>query len=69
MRFLAKNSYINEINSPKKALAKYDWKVLKTRSNEIRSNEIRSNEIRSNEICIRPELPVVPLDNWMFKAT
>ena len=27
-------------------LAKYDWKVLKNRSNEIRTNEIHTNEIR-----------------------
>ena len=38
----------NKINSPKIALAKYFWKVLKNRSNEIRTNEIR----------IRRELPV-----------
>ena len=53
--FLAKNRS-NEINSPKIALTKYFWKVLKNHSNNIHTNEIR----------IRRESPVYE-NNALFK--
>ena len=46
----------NEINSPKIALTKYFWKVLKNHSNNIHTNEIR----------IRRESPVYE-NNALFK--